>query len=497
MDLFFQAPTFRKARRVASALVVVLLGCGESKPPADDDSGGGNPGSGGSAMTGGSSGASATGGSSGTTTGGSSGTTTGGSSGSDPTGGNAGTPTACNRLGAPGPMRELYPLPADATDLKFDPDGAGVLATMVIGDAVRVVSIRSDDTTQELLMETEYTPPWSFEPTRVFAAQDGTGGIDLLVSADSSVGFVRKPYNAPVRAVELAFTNFLDLQALSLAPSGRLSFARGEEMQIVSFLDIDPVLAANPTGTDLTDAVEAELMSAVDAATLTVSSPVPVNGAASRDGAWIAAERMDPAVDCTATGDMVPCGVGAMVGTFDCTFHLDVWQLGDGGFFDMPRGTLDSGLHIIPACGATEPNLRFEAELYEQGIARHHLLTGSTTAPACAVVLQNETDPLNPALRPGVVLIPNGAQAPAGDLTGLPISDPWEDAWITSGDRGTFACSGNRCTTFGDPNRSFDAPALEFAVLGALGRPEGLIVYGRSAGTPSAIVAATLPCLAE
>jgi hypothetical protein len=486
-----------RANRNAVALGVFLLACGESERNGSSASNGGSSG----ATAGGQSGAAGTtssGGSSGTFPTGGTGATTGGSvgtggSGADVTGGAAGTPAACNELGIPSATRVIYPLPADAGDVEFHYASANwILATVVIGDSVRVVGIRYDDLPEVLLSETDYTPTWS-EPTRVFATEDGLGRVDLLVSDQSSVAYVHESDSEPpVRVVELAVTNLLDLNAVALGGFGNVVFTRGEAPQSMSFFNARTVLTANPTGTDLTDAVEREFTTNPGAVRFELSSDIPLNAAASNSGAWLTRERMDPATDCRPA-EPVPCSSGPMLTVFDCTFHVDIWHLPDDRFPEMPRGTFDSELRVVPPCGTTQSNFLTSTGLTQYDVERHHLLAANQTFPFAAIALQNE-DPQNPTLRPGFATVSNGLQLFATDLAGLDISQRWQTGWITIG----FACARGRCTNLdAHAPRQFDAPVLDFPVLGAVARPEGLVVYGRRTTPDPAIVAATLPCIGQ
>jgi hypothetical protein len=205
---------------------------------------------------------------------------------------------------------------------------------------------------------------------------------------------------------------------------------------------------------------------------------------------------MDPATDCTPTGEMVPCGVGAMVATFDCTYHLDLWHFPDDRNADMPHGTLDSDLYAVPACGATQPNLLLSTGLTQHEVARHHLIAPHPMFPDAVLALQNDADPQDPRLRPAIALGATGAQA-APDLAGLAVIESWRDGWITLSDKAAFACARGRCTDFNVLRpRQFDAPAVDFTVLGSVTLYEGgLVVFGRRNDPEPAIVAATIPCV--
>jgi hypothetical protein len=488
----------------ACAAVLLVGGCGEKNAP--DPGAGGSSGSGATGATaglssGGAGGAMAGSGGTGGAAGdaaasGAGGASVGGAASGASGSGGAGGPAGCTRLVPMGPTRRVYPLPPEATDLKFDRDDYGVVASIVIGESVRVVALHYADEVVELLDETAYTPNWSFEPTRVFAARTSSDSVDVLVSDDSGVSLIVKPSFDPIRVVELAYTNFLDLRALAIGRSGKVAFARGEDVQTLSVLNVRPLLQANPAATDLTDAVEEALTSGSDAATFDVTTPVPLDAVPNGSGIWVTAERMDAATDCVPTGQMVPCGVGAMVESFACKFRVEGWYVLSAEPFDQPHTVLESNLTLAPACGTTEPNLRFGSSLVGRDETRHHLLASDLNLQGVVIATQNELVPTAPALR-SALLFKMLAGNPAEDLGELAVSDPWRDAWVAAGEGTSLACSGGRCVRLGTPATTFAAPELDFTVLFALSRPEAVYVWGRSNDTPASIVAATLGCVSE
>jgi hypothetical protein len=412
--------------------------------------------------------------------------------------GTGGALSACRELGALGATSTIYTLPADSYLDSLDPDGEGLLLSLELNRAVRVVAIQPDGSTSQLLGETEYTRQWSFNPVRVIAMRT-SGVLDLLVSDDADVELVRKD-GSTVTWFGLAWTNNMDLtaQALGTAGENRIAgFTRGTDPETLALVDIDAVTKNGPKGTDLSDAVNQWVKNARSSRDF--GAPGNFNAAPSPTGLWLTAERLDTVTECAATGSTVACGAGASIETYDCNWHLDAWHLSSAPSLASPTATLDARMRITPAC--TDVNIRdlghADLAFRQRGVSRNHAIAVDPVTSRLAIAMDEYLGARNWDIRV-LLLDPSGDRVL--DVT-VPSDNPmyWSSAWLYTRSDRVWLCYGTKCVVI-DATGTTDFAIADppFSVEAVMAQSNGLMLVGEdpyTAGAP--IVGAVLSCLAH
>jgi hypothetical protein len=271
-------------------------------------------------------------------------------------GGGAGT-TTCLGLSPAGAPQLLYTPPPGASWSFAGADDQGTLLAIDVNRSLRIVSATPGGTAQVLLDDTAYQPTWSFDPGSVVARRRN-GGLDALVSDGSSVVLLRKQ-DTTITLVTLAQSDAGDLapMALGVGPSGTLAvFSRGKDKAgsplAVTAVDVDPFVAmVNPSST-----VAQQIMQ-MPQGTRTFNPPAGAVAAATVAQVWLTTERLDPATDCQATGQMMTCSGGRpSVPWLDCAWHVDAFRLTKASdLSSAPVATVDGRAYVHVNCGDTSP----------------------------------------------------------------------------------------------------------------------------------------------
>jgi hypothetical protein len=236
-------------------------------------------------------------------------------------------------------------------------DDQGTLLAIDVNRSVRIVSATAGGTAQVLLDDTAYQPTWAFDPGSVVALRR-SGGVDVLVSDDSTVVLVRKQ-GATISVVTLAQSDNSDLwaMALSAGPSGTLAvFSRGKDRAgsplAVTAVDVDPFVSmANPFPS------VAQQIAQMTQATRTFPLPAGAIAAATPTQVWLTTERLNPTTDCRDTGQTAACSGGnPSVPWLDCAWHVDAFRLTKQSDLQAaPVATVDGRAYVHANCGDTTP----------------------------------------------------------------------------------------------------------------------------------------------
>jgi hypothetical protein len=325
-------------------------------------------------------------------------------------------------------------------------DETEALYSLDVDRSVRVFGVARDGAVTQLLGETEYKRTWSFDPQTV-AAWRRPNGVDVLVSDQSNVVLIRKE-GPTVRLVNLAQSNFLDLQALAIGPgsSGFVAvFARGAVDQKAPFeltaVDVESVLASG-----------AQIASLVAQGTRKLpTGSAGLAAAAHKAGVWVTAEVIDTAVDCKPTGEVITCPAPKPASPWlDCTLHVQAWNLtAAAGLQSAPGASVDTVMRLAGGCDGSAPTDSIGGLNYGTlGFVRAHAITVETGTSRLAVAVTSKPTQTTTTGDLRVALLEPSGSSLFSRAIALPMSRD-KGIWLAPVGTNIFFCQGvcgGQCT---------------------------------------------------